>query len=163
MLRELNSIGMVPMTSLSFRQREFSQDDLEFLKIAEDDFQKVKDRYEFQLFFRVENLCLLNNIFLAEKRLDSLKRKFDRNPDFKQEYISFVNKMLEKGYAQEVKDCYSEGKSWFIPHHGVCKLRVVFDCSLKFRGRSLNKELLKGPDLTNHLIGVLQIKPCFIK
>ena len=35
------------------------------------------------------------------------------------------------------------------------KIRVVFDCSAEFRGRSINKELLSGSDLTNEIIGVL--------
>ena len=49
---------------------------------------------------------------------------------------------------------------WYIPHHGVYhpkknKIRVVFDCSAKFKGSSLNDHLLSGPDLTNNVIGVL--------
>ena len=32
---------------------------------------------------------------------------------------------------------------------------MVFNCSAKFNGGSINKELLMGPDLTNHLVGVL--------
>ena len=35
------------------------------------------------------------------------------------------------------------------------KIRVVFDCSSELNGRSINKELLMGLDLTNQLIGVL--------
>lgn len=48
-----------------------------------------------------------------------------------------------------------EGNTWYIPHHGVYhprkpeKIRVVFDCSAKFAGTSLNDHLLTGPDLTN--------------
>ena len=34
-------------------------------------------------------------------------------------------------------------------------LRVVFDCTSPYKGTSLNKVLLQGPDLTNSLIGVL--------
>ncbi|XP_068758112.1 uncharacterized protein [Montipora capricornis] len=47
------------------------------------------------------------------------------------------------------------------PHHGVShpkkpdKIRVVFDCSPKFAGISLNDQLLQGPDLPNSLVGVL--------
>ncbi len=53
-----------------------------------------------------------------------------------------------------------DNRLFYIPHHGVYhpkkqKLRVVFDCTASFQGRSLNSELLQGPDLTNTLVGVL--------
>lgn len=49
---------------------------------------------------------------------------------------------------------------WYLSHHEVFhkrkrKLRVVFNCSLKFDGISLNDCLRKGPDLTNNLLDVL--------
>ena len=34
-------------------------------------------------------------------------------------------------------------------------MRVVSGCSAEFNGKSINKELISGPDLTNQLIGVL--------
>ena len=55
----------------------------------------------------------------------------------------------------------NDGGVNYIPHHGVYhpkkpdKLRVVFDCSAKYKGQSLNDHLLQGPNLTNTLIGVL--------
>lgn len=54
-----------------------------------------------------------------------------------------------------------DGDTWYIPHHGVYhphkpgKIRVVFECSAKFVGLSLNSMFYKGPDLTNSLVGVL--------
>jgi hypothetical protein len=48
-----------------------------------------------------------------------------------------------------------------LPHHAVThphkpgKIRVVFDCASAYRGKSLNQELLKGPDLVSSLVGVL--------
>ena len=53
------------------------------------------------------------------------------------------------------------GRMWYIPHHAVyhtskpSKIRVAFDCSAQFPGKSLNKELLPGPNLTNPIVGVL--------
>ena len=35
------------------------------------------------------------------------------------------------------------------------KIRIVFNCSLKNKGNSLNDSLYQGPDLTNSLLGVL--------
>ena len=32
---------------------------------------------------------------------------------------------------------------------------MVFDCTTKFAGTSLNDQLLQGPDLTNAIVGVL--------
>ena len=50
--------------------------------------------------------------------------------------------------------------TWYLAHHGVFharkqKIRVVFDCSARFAGTSLNSHLLQGPDLINNLVGVL--------
>ena len=69
--------------------------------------------------------------------------------------------MIERGDAELVPETTASDCQWYIPHHGVFhpkkpdKLRVVFDCSAKYNNTSLNHYLLKGPDLTNGLAGVL--------
>ena len=81
-------------------------------------------------------------------------------------YVTFMETMIEKGFAERVKPGASsspdtERNVWYIPHHGVyhpkkpTKIRVVFDCAAEFKGETLNKHLLQGPDLTNTLTGVL--------
>ena len=40
-------------------------------------------------------------------------------------------------------------------HPAKNKIHVVFNCSAQNEGKSLNSELLQGPDLTNSLIEVL--------
>ena len=75
-----------------------------------------------------------------------------------------MNNTFAKGFATKVakeKVKVEEGKVWYLPHHRVYhpqkkeKIRVVFYCSCEYKGTSLSKELLQGPDLTNLLIGVL--------
>ena len=50
---------------------------------------------------------------------------------------------------------------WYLPHYPVThlvkpgKVRLVFDCTAKYHGISLNQQLLQGPDFTNPLVGVL--------
>ena len=64
---------------------------------------------------------LPNTRCVAEQRLQGLKRKFEKNLQFKQEYTTFLN-MLNQGYAEVVPTDQLEeddGKVWFIPHHGV--------------------------------------------
>ena len=68
--------------------------------------------------------------------------------------------MLVKGYAKQSEVVLS-GKTLYIPHHGVYhpskpgKFRVVFNCNAEFQGKSINRQLLSGPDLTNQIIGIM--------
>ena len=87
-----------------------------------------------------------------------------QNHQYRNDYIAFINEIINKGYAEKATQEILKGdpgKAWYIPHHGVYhpkkpdKIRVVFDCSAKFAGTSLNDQLLQGPDLTNSLVGVL--------
>lgn len=71
--------------------------------------------------------------------------------------------MINKGYADQMPTHQLKGESgkvWYIPHHGVRhpnkrNLRVVFDCGAAFKGTSLKKVPLQGPNFTITLLGVL--------
>lgn len=71
-----------------------------------------------------------------------------------------MSDIIERGDVEEVQDNGVSGEKWYIPHHGIYhptkpeKLRVVFDCSAKHKGTSLNEHLLSGPDMINNLTGV---------
>ena len=137
-----------------------SQEDLKFMKITSSGIHKADDgHYEIPLPLRNENVNLPCNKKHAEARLKQLSRRFAIDPKYKEDYVTFMQKMLEEGHAEKAPE--QRETVWYIPHHGVYhpkkpeKLRVVFDCSADFQGHSLNRHLLQGPDLTNSLVGVL--------
>lgn len=119
--------------------------------------------YEIGLPFRDEEVYFPCNYKQAYARLEGLKKQFIKQPQFWEEYKIFMNTMLESGYAEKVPENEIEtsyGKLWYLIHFGVYhrqkgKLRIVFDCSLKFNNVSLNQKLLQGPDLASSLFSVL--------
>lgn len=142
---------------------EMSVDDKRFMNIANETVKVREGHYCINLPFKTDNITMPNNRLIAEQCLLNLKRKFKRDPNYQREYSEFLNDAIHKGYAEMVPSAQknrSDGKVWYIPHHGVyhpkkMTIRVVFDCGASFQGTSLNSELLQGPNLTNTLIGVL--------
>ena len=94
-----------------------------------------------------------------------LKNKLTRQPQLKESYVKTMNGYLKDGYLRPVTDeeLQEEGSFgvWYVPHHAVThpkkpgKVRVVFDCSAQFQGKSLNDHTYMGPDLVNSLLGIL--------
>ena len=97
---------------------------------------------------------------MAEKRLTSLKNQFLKDSKYWSHYKLFIQDLLTTGYVRKFVGAPAEGRFRYIPHHGVYnpnkpKIRVAFDCSSKYNDRSLNSDLMSGPDLTNLFLGVL--------
>lgn len=141
--------------------KTLSQDDITFLNKLSDGIRKnCTGHYEMPLPFK-ERPKLPDNRQLALVRLNHLKRKLLKDQRYREHYVKFMEDVIERGEAEEVKDVGIEGNKWYVPHHGVYhpkkpdKLRVVFDCSARYDGISLNDYLLQGPDLMNNLTGIL--------
>jgi len=140
-----------------------SREQHQFMEMVKTSTRHLENKhYEIALPLRNPNIQLPENKSLAEQRACYLKRKFLRNPPFFEEYKQFVEEMIKKGYAEKTEGIEGQkGRTWYIPHHGVYhnnkpgKLRVVFDCSARYKGTCLNDHLIPGPDITNSLIGVL--------
>ena len=116
--------------------------------------------YQLGLLWKADNTILPFNKPLAELRLQSLKRKLEKDEDMLQRYSETMEGYIEKGYAEQVIHEGEPGRVWYLPHHPVVnphksKIRVVFDCAAKWKDSSLNACLLKGPDTVNNLVGVL--------
>ena len=122
----------------------------------------VSGHYALPLAFKNYDITLPNNRDQALQRLNHLKNKLQRNLTFCSYNKEFMNTIMRNGYTKKSTDSATEGKCWYITHHGNdvyngnkhSKIRVVFDCSTEYQGRSLNNELMSGPNLTNQIIGV---------
>lgn len=141
-----------------------SQDDQRAISIMKKSVKLKDNHYEISLPWRDDQPCLPNSRPMALHRLGLLKKRLQRNSQLHGRYSTVIDDMLSKGYAQKVPEeehNRQDGFVWYLPHHPVHhplkpdKTRVVFDCSAKYRGTSLNDKLLQGPDLTNSLVGVL--------
>lgn len=71
-----------------------------------------------------------------------------------------MDELFASKHAQEVPTEESQlGEVWYIPHFAVRhlkkdKLRILFDCSAKYSGSSINDHLLQRSDQLNSLLGI---------
>ena len=126
--------------------------------------KEVSGHQQIALPWRQQPPYLPNNRVLADHRLQLLKKKFLQDHKLFESYRATTHDYISKGYVQQVpkEGLDVDGKPlWYLPHHAVFnpnkpgKLRVVFDCAIRYRGALLKDQLLSGPDLTNSLFGVL--------
>lgn len=138
-----------------------SAEDLIFLEKMKQCFKDNTNSWVAPLPFRSPRRLLPNNRCYALKRLESLRRMFDKKPVMKTHFVEFMKNMLDNKHAELAPPCDKNKETWYLPTFGVYhpqkpeKIRVVFDSSAQFEGVSLNDVLLTGPDLNNTLVGVL--------
>ena len=144
-------------------KRGLSVEDKRVVEFWEESIHRSEGHYVLPIPFRQRPPYLPPNRVMAEKRLDSLKRRLSRDASLKKAYTGFMEDLFEKGYAEPV-DVDQMGRSdmvWYLPHHNVVnpkkpdKVRIVFDCKATHQGVSLNSQVMQGPDLVNSLFGVL--------
>ena len=96
--------------------------------------------------------------------MKSLEYRLEKKPEL-QKFYQDTNKVdVEKGFVRILKQEELEAtkleRQWYVPHHPVenpnepGKVRRVCNAPSKFRGISLNDNLLTGPDLLQNLIGI---------
>ncbi len=145
-------------------QKMMSVEDGRALTVFKESIQLNQGHYHVSIPWKRNPPDLPNNRMLAQKRLEYLRSRLQKDPGLKQKYTTFIDELLEKGYARQVPESeieVNDGKLWYLPHHSVThpkkpyKVRIVFDCAAKFKNISLSDKVLQGPDLSNSLIGVL--------
>ena len=156
---ELESIGIVDkgVVHMSLEEEDSRRQFTEGLKFD-------GDHYEVPLLWKSDAPQLNSNYFQAVKRLESVERQLERNPERANAYKNAINQYVEKGYAVEIKESDDGNKRVrYLPHHAVfredkksTKCRVVFDGSAcDEHDVSLNDCILTGPALHPNLVSVL--------
>ncbi|XP_060759736.1 uncharacterized protein LOC132870171 [Neoarius graeffei] len=101
------------------REKSISQDDIQFMKILNEAIHHDSDGHlEMPLPFKTRPK-LPENKRLALVRLNQLKRKFEKNAEFKDDYTKFMEGVFKDGDAEEAESQPKAGHVWYIPHQGV--------------------------------------------
>ena len=142
---------------------QMSRNDRYALRIMKDSTVLTEDgHYQLALPWRPGAPQFESNKNQAAVRLAYLKKRLEKDAELQKRYVNVVESYITNGFARRVNEADNEAPGrWFLPHHPVFhphkpdKVRVVFDCGARHKGKSLNDQLLKGPDLMNNLVGVL--------
>ena len=151
---ELESIGISPDKEDSVQTR------------FENDLRQVEGRYEVTLPWKSgARERLLDNEKLARYRLDSLRRRLERDPPLKLRYDAAIQEMCDTSIVEEVPvdEMACENPVFYMPHRPVVresavstKVRPVFDASAKgYNGISLNDCMEIGPCLLTNMTQIL--------
>ncbi|XP_025997579.1 uncharacterized protein LOC113005885 [Solenopsis invicta] len=125
--------------------------------------RNISGRFVVRLPFRGNKAQLGESRQIAEKRLNYLERKFQRDPEFHARYSEFMREYIRLNHMSQVDKDDDTKFAVYLPHHGVIresstttKLRVVFDGSAKTAsGVSLNDTLMVGAGLQDNIIDLL--------
>ena len=148
---------------LSEDTTELLREDQRFPTLAERSIRHERGRYIIGLPSKFEDVVLPNNRQQAVQHAAVLLKMFNKQEGFYEEYKTFMENVIAKGYAREVPQDQLDmdnGKVWYLPHHNIYapsknELRVVVDCAARFGDQSLSDVLLQGPNPTNNLLGTL--------
>ena len=141
-----------------------SAEDSQALLRLKSETKNVNGRYQVPMLWKKVSMKLPNNIELAKSRFKFLLKRLRSDPSLYEKYKEVIDNYVRQGHARKMTSeeaaCTTE-KTWYLPHHPVFnvnkpgKVRVVKDAAAVYRGVSLNKSLITGPDLLSSLVGVL--------
>lgn len=141
---------------------DLSMEDRYALEVLSNFKRLPSGQYEVGMLWKSDFVSLSDNYSQAVAKYHAIRNRLSKQPEMFEKYRLAMNRNLEKGYARLLtpeEAAHRSDKTFTIPHHGVWnpdkqKMRPVFDAACKFRGTSLNDNLLSGPDLANSADGV---------
>jgi len=128
-------------------------DDEKALDILDNTCSKSEGHYQVGLLWRENNPTLPESYNNAMKRLNCLKAKINREPEFFGKIEMQINNLLEKGYASELSSAElleQPERVWYLPifithnPNKPQKVRLDWDAVAKSHGKSLNDFMYTG-------------------
>ena len=142
-----------------------SKEDEKALQMLEQTTKFDGERYKVGLLWKRIDPFLLNNYSSSLSQMKSMEYRLEKKPELKKLYQDSIKVDVEKGFVRILKQEELEAtkleRQWYVPHHPVenpnkpGKMRQVCNAASKFRGISLNDNLLTGLDLLQNLIGII--------
>ena len=142
-----------------------SKEDEKALQMLEQTTKFDGERYEVGLLWKRNDPFLPNNYSSALSQMKSLEYRLEKKPELKKLYQDTIKVHVEKGFVRILKQEKFEAtkleRQWSVPHQPVInlnkpgKMRRVCIAASKFRGLSLNDNLLTAPELLQNLIGII--------
>ena len=129
---EIRRIMESDFSDFSVDHNPISMDDMNFLEQLKSGIHKLPNgHYEIPLPFHSGLPELPNNKILVLHRLQELKTRMQKDQRYHQHYTSFMNDLLQRGYAEPVSEDESNGiHVWYIPHHDFTGRRNQINCAL---------------------------------
>ena len=104
----------LPSNGRNEKLNEVSAEDIKFQRLMDEGCARSDGHYQLPVPFRKYEVDLPNNRWLAERKLQCLKKKLQKHEKFHTDYVAFMDDLFNKGYASK-----SIGKqasiSWYIP------------------------------------------------
>ena len=155
---ELESIGITPT-----KESVMTPDEQQAWEKVSKSLKFNGKHYEVALPWKDERPDLPNNFPMARQRLLPTEKKLLKNSEVAVAYQQVLTDYFEKQYIRRVpKEEEKLTQECLLPHFPVVrpertstKVRVVFDVSAPFEGKSLNTEALPGPKLQSNMFDIL--------
>ena len=142
------------------------EDDEKQPEVFDIDIEKIAGRYWVNYPFKLDHPPLRSNYRVSLRRLHGSCRRMTNDSKLREHYTAVMAEQEANGIIEPVPvpkdDDACNERMYYMPHHPVIredkttsKVRIVYDCSSKEEGASLNECLQTGTCLFADLLGVL--------
>ena len=100
--------------------KPLSRNDKKFVNLMTEGIRVTDGQhFEMPVPFKDSKPILPNNKEVAKKRLGLLRKRFQRDPKYKDDYTAFMKDIFDRGYAEKVppseRTSETQGYVWYIP------------------------------------------------